>query len=63
MAREYGPAPAPATLRRRRRILAAPGDLRGPVRPAQRGLSRALEAADCGLPAVAAALVLREAGR
>lgn len=62
MAREYEPAPAPATLRLRRRILAALGDLRGPVRPQQRALSRALEAADCGLGGLAAQLVLFEVG-
>jgi len=47
----------------RRRILAALGCMTGPVRPEQRGLSRALSAADAGQAGLAARLVLREARR
>ena len=55
-----------ATDRRRElraRILHALGDLRGPVRAEQIGLSRALDAADDGQGALAARLVLAEARR
>ena len=45
----------------RRRILAALGPMRGPIRPEQRGLSHALDAVDDGQGALAARLVLAEA--